>query len=81
MWRDEVFRGDAWTYGIAPNRPTLKALVTYLSDQAMIKEPLPIDDLFVLSHGRYDATPAGPHRLPPVGARRWHIKTSSGRSA
>ena len=34
---DEVFRGDAWTYGIAPNRPTLEALVTYLSDQAIIK--------------------------------------------
>jgi hypothetical protein len=29
-------------------------LVTYLSDQAIIKEPIPIDDLFVASHGRYD---------------------------
>ena len=51
---DEVFGGDAWPYGIEPNRPTLEALVTYLSDQAIIKEPIPIDDLFVPSHGRYD---------------------------
>jgi len=51
---DEVFGGDPWPYGVEPNRPTLEALVTYLSDQAIIKEPIPIDDLFVPSHGRYD---------------------------
>jgi 4,5-dihydroxyphthalate decarboxylase len=51
---DEVFGGDAWPYGVEPNRPTLEALVTYLSDQAIIKESIPIDDLFVPSHGRYD---------------------------
>jgi len=51
---DEVFGGDAWPYGIEPNRPTLEALVTYLSDQAIINGPIPIDDLFVPSHGRYD---------------------------
>jgi 4,5-dihydroxyphthalate decarboxylase len=49
-----VFGGDAWPYGIEPNRPTLEALVTYLSDQAIINGPIPIDDLFVPSHGRYD---------------------------
>ena len=51
---DEVFGGDAWPYGIEPNRPTLEALVTYLADQAIIKEPLPIEELFVPTFGRYD---------------------------
>jgi 4,5-dihydroxyphthalate decarboxylase len=51
---DEVFGGDAWPYGIEPNRPTLEALVTYLADQAIIKTPIQIEDLFVPTHGRYD---------------------------
>jgi 4,5-dihydroxyphthalate decarboxylase len=51
---DEVFGGDAWPYGIESNRPTLEALNTYLSDQAIIKAPMPIEDLFVSTHGRYD---------------------------
>jgi 4,5-dihydroxyphthalate decarboxylase len=51
---DEVFGGDAWPYGIEPNRPTLEALMTYLSDQAIIKEPMRIEDMFVSTHGRYD---------------------------
>jgi len=51
---DEVFGGDAWPYGIEPNRPTLEALMTYLTDQGIIKAPLPIEDLFVPTHGRYD---------------------------
>lgn len=51
---DEVFGGDAWPYGIEPNRPTLEALMTYLADQAIIKAPMPIEDLFVPTFGRYD---------------------------
>ena len=51
---DEVFGGDAWPYGIEPNRPTLEALMTYLTDQGIIKAPLPIEELFVPSYGRYD---------------------------
>jgi 4,5-dihydroxyphthalate decarboxylase len=51
---DEVFGGDAWPYGIESNRSTLEALVTYLSDQAIIKSRMPIEDLFVPTHGRYD---------------------------
>jgi 4,5-dihydroxyphthalate decarboxylase len=51
---DEVFGGDAWPYGIEPNRPTLEALMRYLCDQAIIKSVLPIEDLFVPTHGRYD---------------------------
>ena len=51
---DEVFGGDAWPYGIEPNRPTLEALVRYLCDQAIVKAVMPIEDLFVPTHGRYD---------------------------
>jgi 4,5-dihydroxyphthalate decarboxylase len=51
---DEVFGGDPWPYGIEPNRPTLEALMTYLADQAIIKEPMRIEDMFVPTHGRYD---------------------------
>jgi len=51
---DEVFGGDAWPYGIEPNRPTLEALVRYLCDQAIIKAVMPIEDLFIPTHGRYD---------------------------
>ncbi len=43
----EQFNGDPWPYGLEPNRPTLEAFVTYLKDQALIAEPVPVDDLFV----------------------------------
>jgi 4,5-dihydroxyphthalate decarboxylase len=43
----EVFDGDPWPYGLEPNRPTLKAFVTYLTDQSLIAAPVPVDDLFV----------------------------------
>jgi 4,5-dihydroxyphthalate decarboxylase len=52
---DEVFGGDAWPYGIDPNRPTLEALMTFLSDQGIIKHPMPIEDLFVPTYGRYSS--------------------------
>lgn len=51
---DEVFGGDAWPYGIEPNRPTLEALVRYLCDQAITKSVIPIEELFIPTHGRYD---------------------------
>jgi 4,5-dihydroxyphthalate decarboxylase len=44
---DQVFGGDAWPYGIAPNRPTLQALVQYMFEQHFIPNPIPIEDLFV----------------------------------
>ncbi len=52
---DDVFGGDAWPYGIEPNRPTLEALVNYLAEQGIIAQPPPIEDLFVPTFGRYDA--------------------------
>jgi 4,5-dihydroxyphthalate decarboxylase len=44
---DEVFGGDAWPYGLEPNRPTLEALVRYMAEQHFIAQPIPIEDLFV----------------------------------
>jgi 4,5-dihydroxyphthalate decarboxylase len=44
---DEVFGGDAWPYGVEPNRPTLEALVEYMADQHFIPQQIPVDDLFV----------------------------------
>lgn len=51
---DEVFDGDPWPYGIEPNRPTLEAAMKYLTDQGIIKAPMPIEDMFLQTHGRYD---------------------------
>lgn len=44
---DEVFGGDAFPYGIEPNRPTLQALVGHMVEQHFIARPIPIEDLFV----------------------------------
>jgi len=43
---DAVFAGDAFPYGVGPNRATLEALVRYLHDQKLIAKPMKIDDLF-----------------------------------
>jgi 4,5-dihydroxyphthalate decarboxylase len=44
---DEVFGGDAWPYGIEPNRATLEALVQYMVEQHFIPATIPIETLFV----------------------------------
>jgi 4,5-dihydroxyphthalate decarboxylase len=44
---DEIFGGDAFPYGLAPNRPTLEALVRYMVDQHFISKAVPIEDLFI----------------------------------
>jgi 4,5-dihydroxyphthalate decarboxylase len=46
---DAVFGGDPWPYGIAPNRPTLDALVRYLVEQGIIAKAPRLEDLFVVS--------------------------------
>jgi len=48
---DALFGGDCWPYGIEQNRPTLEALVTYMVDQGLIAEPIPIEKLFVPTYG------------------------------
>ncbi len=47
---DTVFGGDAWPYGVEPNRPTLEALVRYMVEQHFIAKPMPVEDLFVRIH-------------------------------
>ena len=37
---DAVFGGDAFPYGIEPNRPTLEALVRYMVEQHFIARPI-----------------------------------------
>jgi len=44
---DEVFGGDAFPYGVEPNRATLQALVTYMVEQRFIARAIPIEELFV----------------------------------
>jgi 4,5-dihydroxyphthalate decarboxylase len=48
---DELFGGDCWPYGIEPNRPTLEALVTYMVEQGLIPEAIPLEKLFVPTFG------------------------------
>ncbi len=44
--QERIFGGDAWPYGVEPNRVTLEALVTYLAEQHMISKTMPIEELF-----------------------------------
>jgi 4,5-dihydroxyphthalate decarboxylase len=44
---DAVFGGDAWPYGIAPNRATLQALIQYMVEQHFIAKAIPLETLFV----------------------------------
>jgi 4,5-dihydroxyphthalate decarboxylase len=44
---DAVFGGDAWPYGVEPNRPTIEALVQYMAEQHFIPRIMPIEELFV----------------------------------
>lgn len=48
---DEVFGGDAWPYGVEPNRPTLEALVQFMAEQHFIPGTIPIENLFVTIPG------------------------------
>jgi 4,5-dihydroxyphthalate decarboxylase len=48
---DQVFGGDCWPYGIEPNRPTLEALVSYMAEQGLIGQTVPLEKLFVPTYG------------------------------
>jgi 4,5-dihydroxyphthalate decarboxylase len=43
----EVFGGDAFPYGIEPNRPSIETAIRYLVDQGIIPHPPKPEDLFV----------------------------------
>jgi len=44
---DAVFGGEAWAYGVEPNRAALETLVRYMHEQGFIEDEIPVDDLFV----------------------------------
>lgn len=44
---DEVFGPDPWKYGIAEARLNLGTLMTYMVQQGMLKESVPVEKLFV----------------------------------
>ena len=48
---ERLFGGDAWPYGLAPNRAALETLMRYMHQQAFIARPIPVDDLFVATDG------------------------------
>lgn len=48
---DHLFGGDCWPYGVEPNRVTLEALVTYMVDQGLIPEKIPLEKLFAPTYG------------------------------
>ena len=43
----ELFGGDPYPYGIEANRPTLEALVGYMTEQHFIPRTMPVEELFV----------------------------------
>jgi 4,5-dihydroxyphthalate decarboxylase len=45
----EIFGADWWPYGIEPNRHVLEALLRYLQEQALLKKPLKVEDIFAPS--------------------------------
>src|SRR6266566_3313660 len=49
---DATFAGDPWPYGVEANRPTLEALVRYMTEQSLIEAPIPVDQLFVPIYGQ-----------------------------
>ena len=48
---DRLFGGDCWPYGVEPNRVTLEALVSYMVEQGLIPQTIPVEKLFVPTYG------------------------------
>ncbi|KUL89313.1 hypothetical protein ZTR_03747 [Talaromyces verruculosus] len=46
---EDLFGGDPWPYGVEPNRKVLESLVTFLYDQAMIAQKVPLEELFPIA--------------------------------
>jgi 4,5-dihydroxyphthalate decarboxylase len=44
---ESVFGGDPWSYGLKTNRKTISTLITYMTEQGLLKAEYPVDDLFV----------------------------------
>jgi 4,5-dihydroxyphthalate decarboxylase len=50
---DEVFGGDAWPYGVEPNRKTLEALAAYMVEQGQVAERASVDKMFIPGVGAH----------------------------
>ncbi|MDP6560350.1 MAG: ABC transporter substrate-binding protein [Candidatus Binatia bacterium] len=44
---DKMFGGDAWPYGLEPNRHTLEVLMDYMVEQGLMPQQTPLEELFV----------------------------------
>ena len=44
---DTVFGGDPWPYGVEANRTTMATLMQYMVEQGVLKEAIPVEDLFL----------------------------------
>jgi 4,5-dihydroxyphthalate decarboxylase len=44
---DELFDGDPFVYGLAPNRKTLETALGYLADQSLLLAPVTLDEAFI----------------------------------
>ncbi|MFQ5851532.1 MAG: ABC transporter substrate-binding protein [Candidatus Binatia bacterium] len=44
---DELFGGDAWPYGLEPNRYTLEVLMEYMVEQGLMARQVRLEELFV----------------------------------
>jgi 4,5-dihydroxyphthalate decarboxylase len=42
----EMFGQDFWPYGVAPNRKTLEAFLTYCTEQGVAHRPVTVDEMF-----------------------------------
>ena len=48
----ETFGGDPWPYGLAANRITIEAFLSYMVEQGFIERAPPLEDLFLPISGR-----------------------------
>ena len=44
--QEEILGDDPWPYGLETNRRTVETLMSYLLEQGLINEKLPIEELF-----------------------------------
>jgi len=44
---EDVFGPDPWTYGLPANRHTLETLMRYMKEQGLLRDVLPVEQLFV----------------------------------
>ena len=71
---DEIFGGDCWPYGVEPNRPTLEALVTYMVEQGLIPERIPVEKLFVPTKAAPEQAVRGKSADKSPGASRFGLR-------